>query len=152
MSTERFIAFYQTFERIIKNIKRIAAPVMQQYGLRSVHTTAVLALRNYPEGLTVTELSRECFIDKALSSRMIRELASADFIVAADTEAAFKNYNKRYVLTAKSRRMLAELNSIITEFVSEAGQNIELDDLQTFYRVLGELDSNIHTITKEQNS
>ena len=42
MSTERFIAFYQTFERIIKNIKRISAPVMQQYGLRSVHTTAVL--------------------------------------------------------------------------------------------------------------
>ena len=100
----------------------------------------------------MTELSRECFIDKALYSSMIRELASADFIVAADTEAAFKNYNKRYVLTAKSRRMLAELNSIITEFVSEAGQNIELDDLQTFYRVLGELDSNIHTITKEQNS
>ena len=152
MSTERFIAFYQTFERIIKNIKRISAPVMQQYGLRSVHTTAVLAMRNYPEGLTVTELAKECFIDKALSSRMIRELTEGDFIVAADADSSAKNYNKRYVLTDKSRKMLAELNAIITEFVSEAGQNISQDELQAFYRVLGELDCNINTITREQNS
>lgn len=151
MSTERFIAFYQTFERIIKNIKRISAPVMQQYGLRSVHTTAVLALRNFPDGLTVTELAKECFVDKALSSRMIRELSAGEF-VSAVPESGNKNYNKRYVLTAKSRKMLTELNCIITEFVSEAGQNISTEDLLTFYRVLAELDSNIDIITRTQNN
>lgn len=151
MSTERFIAFYQTFERIIKNIKRISTPVMQQYGLRSVHTTAVLALRNFPNGLTVTELARECFVDKALSSRMIRELLAGEFITAVP-ESGSKNYNKRYVLTAKSRKMLTELNCIITEFVSEAGQNISSEHLLTFYSVLGELDSSIDSITRTQNN
>ena len=54
MSTERFTTFFQTQERILKNIKRISSPVMQSYGLRSVHTACFLALRNNPDGLTVT--------------------------------------------------------------------------------------------------
>ena len=150
MSTERFITFYQTFERIIKNIKRIAAPVMQSYGLRSVHTTAFLALRNCPDGLTVTELAKECFIDKALASRLVKELLANEYIVAVSESE--KKYNKRYVLTPNSRKILTELNCRITEFVCEAGQNIDPNDLANFYEVLAELDCNIDAITKNQNN
>ncbi len=149
MSTERFMTFYQTNERILKNIKRIASPVMQSYGLRSVHTACFLALRNNPEGLTVTEISKECFMDKALSSRIVKELVSGDYIVSA-SESGEKNYNKRYILTAKSRKIMLELNCMIGNYVSEAGQNIRAQDLDTFYRVLSELDRNIELIGKSQ--
>ena len=149
MSTERFISFFQTQERIMKNIKRIASPVMQLYGLRGVHTACFLALRNNPDGLTVTEISKECFMDKALSSRIVKELAAGDYIVAT-SDSGEKNYNKRYILTPKSRKIMLELNCMITNYVSDAGQNIHPQDLDTFYRVLSELDRNIEQIGKSQ--
>ena len=110
----------------------------------------VLTLRNYPEGLTVTELARECFIDKALSSRIIKELLSSGYIVA-NPDFAEKSYNKKFILTANSRKILAELNCRIAEFVSEAGKNISTEELMGFYRVLAELDTNIDLIFKSQS-
>ena len=150
MSTERFISFFQTQERIMKNIKRIASPVMQQYGLRGVHTACFLALRSNPNGLTVTEISKECFMDKALASRLVKELISGDYIVAT-SDSGEKNYNKRYILTVKSRKIMLELNCMISDYVSEAGQNIHPRDLDTFYRVLSELAHNIELIGKSQS-
>ena len=151
MSTERFTTFFQTQERILKNIKRISAPVMQSYGLRSVHTACFLTLRNNSEGLTVTEIARECFMDKALSSRIVKELLAGDFIESTP-ESGEKNYNKRYILTPKSRKIMLELNCMIMDFVSEAGQNIPTEDLDTFYRVLAELDHNIESIGKSPSN
>ena len=147
MSTERFTTFFQTQERILKNIKKISSPVMQSYGLRSVHITCLLALRNNPDGLTVTELSRECFMDKALSSRLVKELLTGDFIMSTP-DSGEKNYNKRYILTPKSRKIMLEIICLINGFVEEAGQNIPAEDLATFHRVLAELDHNIEMIGK----
>ena len=151
MSTERFTTFFQTQERILKNIKRISSPVMQAYGLRSVHTACFLAMRNNPDGLTVTEIARECFMDKALSSRIVKELVAGDYIVSTP-DSKEKNYNKRYILTPKSRKIMLEINCMISEFVSEAGQNIPSEDLDTFYRVLAELDHNIESIGKSPSN
>jgi succinate dehydrogenase flavin-adding protein (antitoxin of CptAB toxin-antitoxin module) len=47
---------------------------------------------------------------------------------------------------------MVELNCMIADFVSEAGQNIPVDDLDTFYRVLAELDRNIESIGKSQSN
>lgn len=151
MSTERFTTFFQTQERILKNIKRISSPVMQSYGLRSVHMACFLALRNAPDGLTVTEIAKECFMDKALSSRIVKELAVGDYITSTP-ESGEKNYNKRYVLTPKSRKIMVEINCLIADFVSEAGQNIRSDELATFYRVLAELDHNIEMIGRASSN
>lgn len=151
MSTERFTTFFQTQERILKNIKRIASPVMQSYGLRGVHTACFLAMRNNPNGLTVTEISKECFMDKALASRIVKELVAGDYIVATP-DSGEKNYNKRYIVTPKSRKIMLELNCTITDYVSEASQNIGTADLDTFYRVLSVLDHNIELIGKSQSN
>jgi DNA-binding MarR family transcriptional regulator len=150
MSTERFTTFFQTQERILKNIKRIASPVMQTYGLRGVHTACFLAMRNSVDGLTVTEISKECFMDKALASRLVKELVAGDYIAATQSSGE-KNYNKRYILTPKSRKIMLELNCMITDYVIEAGRNIRAEDLDTFYRVLAELDHNIELIGKSQS-
>lgn len=149
MSTERFTAFFQTFERILKNIRRIAMPVMQTYGLRSVHTNCLLAFSTNPSGLSVTELSRECLIDKSLASRVMKELSDGEYITPAESNGN-KNYNKRYVLTPKSQNIMMELDTLITNYVSEAGTNIPDGDRAIFYRVLAEFDRSIEKIEKHQ--
>ena len=148
MSTERFTAFFQTLEHILKNIKRIAASVMQTYGLRSVHTSCLLAFANAPEGLTVTELSRECMIDKALSSRIVKELSEGDFLYPSEKDAQ-KNYNKRYLLTSKSHGIIRELDSLITDYVTNADENVAEEDREIFYRVLKHFDRSIESILEQ---
>ncbi len=149
MSTERFTAFFQTLERILKNIRRIAMPVMQAYGLRSVHVNCLLAFSANPSGLSVTELARECMIDKSLASRVVKELHTGDYICPMKAKNN-KNYNKRYVLTQKSQTIMLELDALITSYVNEAGINIPTEDRAVFYRVLAEFDRSIEQIEKHQ--
>ncbi len=151
MSTQRFTAFFQTFERILKNIRRIAMPVMQAYGLRSVHVNCLLAFGSNPEGLSVTELARECMIDKSLASRVVKELHMGDYLCPIEAKSN-KNYNKRYVLTKKSQTIILELDSLITSYVNEAGTNIPAEDRAIFYRVLAEFDRSIEQIEKHQKA
>ncbi len=147
MNTDRFTAFLQTFERILKNIKRIASPVMQSYGLRGGHLSCLLALSRVKEGLTVTDLARECFVDKALISRLIRELCEEGYVMApgALTE---KNYKKKYVLTPRAEEILQEIYLQINGYVAKANESVDPTDLGIFYHVLSEFDKNIEQLSK----
>ena len=151
MNTDRFTAFLQTFEKILKNIKRIAAPVMQSYGLRGGHLSCLLALNRQKEGLTVTDLARDCFVDKALISRLIRELCEEGYVIApgALTE---KNYKKKYVLTPRAEEILQEIYRQIDCYVEKANESVDPLELSVFYHVLSEFDKNIEQISKNDSS
>lgn len=151
MKQDPFSAFFQTFDRILKNIKRIAAPVMRSYGLRSVHTACILALSRQPDGMTVTELSRECMIDKAMSSRIIKELLGGGFIAPAPGSNK-KNYNQRYMLTSKMSEVTKELYPLIECYVREAAKNISAEEIAVFNHVLAELDRNIEAMTESKST
>ncbi len=148
MSTERFTAFFQTFERVVKNIRRIATPVMQEYGLRSGHVTCILALSQAEKGLTVSELARECAIDKALSSRIVKELLEKGDITPSPDQGS-GHYNKRFILTPTCRANIANLSERIDRYVADANRNVPPEDLKQFYRVLAELDRSIEEIAEE---
>lgn len=147
MSTDKFTSFIQMFDRILKNIKKIETAYMRSYGLRGVHTTCLLCLGKHPEGLTVTQLASECGIDKALSSRVVRELFMNAYL-AFSSDSENKKYNKKYVLTEKSKKVIIGLSCAISEYVSEANRNISKEKLAVFYSVLNELESNIDGMTK----
>ena len=151
MSTKRFTTFFLTFERILKNIKRIASPVMQSYGLRTLHLSSVLALGRSEEGLSVSELSRECIIDKALSSRILKELNEKGFAEPSGAPGT-KNYNKRYVLTPKCREVISDLSVKICDYMKQADQSVSDKELSAFYLILSRLDQNIESLTPQNVS
>ena len=147
MDINRFIAFSQRLDRIVKNIKRKEMSYMREYGLRSVHITCLLCMDKYKDGATVTELSRECDTDKALISRTVKELSCDGFIVS-QTEETDKKYNKKYLLSDKSEALLREIKGVISEYVAQASGDIPKEDMKTFYSVLSELERNIERITQ----
>ncbi len=151
ITSKKFTMFYQTFDRIVKNIKRLAAPVMSRYGLRGVHAVCILELDRCQGGMTVTEIAAKCMVDKALSSRMVRELLNGGFIVACPG-ASETRYNQRYMPTPRVREIVKELNVVIMDYVAEAGKDIPAKDLTVFYRVLAGLDRNIESITEKQTT
>lgn len=147
MDINRFIAFSQRLDRIVKNIKRKEMSYMREYGLRSVHITCLLCMDKYKDGATVTELSRECDTDKALISRTVKELCCDGFIVS-QTDGTDKKYNKKYFLSDKSESLLSEIKGVISEYVAQASGDIPKEDMKTFYSVLSELERNIERITQ----
>ena len=151
MSTTRFTTFFLTFERILKNIKHIASPVMQSYDLRPLHLSSVLALERSKEGLSVSELARECIIDKALSSRILKELSEKGF-AAPSSAPGCKNYNKRYVLTPKCRAIISDLSIKICDYMKQADQSVTDEELASFYLTLAKLDQSIEALTPKSTS
>lgn len=146
MDTEKFLLFLQTFDRIVKNIKRIEMGYMKGFGLRSVHTGCILYMDGKEEGVTVTQLSKECDSDKALISRTVKELCSGGFV--AEIGEGGKNYNRRYTLSDNGREVIEGLKTVISEYVTQARENIDPADMKIFYTVLSEFERNIAQITK----
>ena len=146
MDTEKFLLFLQTFDRIVKNIKRIEMGYMKDFGLRSVHTGCILYMDGKDDGVTVTQLAKESDSDKALISRAIKELCVGGFIQEID--GSCKNYNKRYILSDRGREVIGGLKTVISKYVIRARENIDPDDMKIFYSVLSEFERNIAQITK----
>ncbi len=145
METSRFLVFYQSLDRILKDIKKKQMSYMRDYGLRSVHLGCLLRMYKSPVGMTVTELARSSDTDKALVSRTLKEL-TADGFVYADDGGEDKIYNKKYFLTEKSKKILVEIDKDIAEYMVTARVGISEEKMQEFYGILASLESNISHI------
>lgn len=53
---------------------------MRDFGLRSVHVSCLLRLLDAPDGLSATELSALCGVDRAQISRVTADLASRGLV------------------------------------------------------------------------
>ena len=148
METSRFLMLYQSFDRILKDIKKKEMSYMRDYGLRSVHLGCLLRMYKSPDGMTVTELAKATKTDKALSSRTLRELAADGFVDTDDGEE--KIYNKKYFLTDKSKDILADIDNDLAEYMRTARKNISEDKMQQFYSVLASLEYNISLIANNE--
>lgn len=145
MDINRFLTFYQSFNRILKDIKRLETTYMREYGLRSVHMGCILRIKESEKGMTVTELARATGTDKALISRILKELIEDGFVLTR-TKGEDKAYKKKYYLTEKSEKIATDINNDIAAYVIAARGDTPEEDIQTFYRVLESFEKNIALI------
>lgn len=148
MDSNRFLIFFQSFNRIVKDIKKKEMSYMSEYGLRSVHMGCLLYIGQSEKGMTVTQLSKACKTDKALISRVVKELI-ADGFITTRTSGEDKTYNKRYYLTEKSESITNAINDDVREYISQARAGISEEEMIQFYKVLAVLEANISNIAKK---
>ena len=149
MDTTRFLMFSQSFNSVVKDIKRKEASYMKKYGLRSVHMGCLLLIKRQNDGMTVTELAKASGTDKALISRTIRELLTDGF-VSVETEGDERIYNKKHYLTPKSEKIIADINKDIGEYMAQAREGIDAADMRRFYETLEALAHNISLIANDE--
>lgn len=149
METNRFLMFYQSFDSVLKDIKKKETSYMSEYGLRSVHMGCLLRIKQKGSGMTVTELAKASNTDKALISRTIKELATDGFVAVTSKEND-KSYNKKYTLTEKSEIITSYIDEDISEYMAKARANIPEEDMKKFYEVLLSLTQNISLIACEE--
>ena len=145
MDTNRFLIFYQSFERVLKDIKKKEMSYMAEYGLRSVHMGCLIRIKQSEKGMTITQIAKESNTDKALISRVIKELAQDGF-VATKTAGEDRSYNKKYYLTEKGENIASDINEDIGSYMVQARAGIPEGDMLKFYETLGLLSKNISLI------
>ena len=80
MQSEIMTKYALDISKIEKNLDRIKDARLKQYDLRYTHLMCMVKIRQSKEGLTSTEISHICFIDKAFVSRITNELIQRDLI------------------------------------------------------------------------
>ena len=149
MDINRFLMFYQSFEKVLKDIKKKEMSYMSEYGLRSVHMGCLLRIKQSERGMTVTKLAKASNTDKALISRVIKELTQDGFITTK-TSGDDKSYNKKYYLTEKSEKIASDISADMVRYMAEARAGISDEDMQRFYEILAILVENISLIADSE--
>lgn len=149
METNRFLMFYQSFERVVKDIKKKEMSYMSEYGLRSVHMRCLLVIKQSEKGMTITQLAKASGTDKALISRVVKELASDGFLETKSV-GGDKSYNKKYYLTEQSEKIASDINEDIGVYMAQARIGIPEDEMQRFYETLSRLAQNISLIADSE--
>ncbi len=147
MDTKRFLFFYHGLHRIVKDIKKIETSYLEEHGLRSVHMGCLLYIVDSEDGMTATQLATSCGTDKALISRILKELVACDF-VSVDGEE--KTYNKKYLLTEKGRGLVTTIEKDIVEYMTRARVGIPEENMLNFYDVMRALENNIALIASDE--
>lgn len=150
MDTNRFLMFHRNFDSILKDIKKKEMMYMSEYGLRSVHVGCLLRIKHSEKGMTVTELAKISNTDKALISRVIKELTSDGF-VATKTGGEDTSYRKKYYLTEKSENIVSDIDEDIGSYMAQARVGISDEDMQKFYEVLNMLTKNISLLAEDED-
>lgn len=149
MDTDRFLTFYQSISDIVRNIKRKEMSYMRGCGLRSVHLRCLIRIRASEGGLGAVEISRDCEMDKALTSRTLRELCDGGFLESRPRGSGA--YKRVFLLTEKSERIMADFEHDISECITAARGDISGEELEVFYRVLFALGKNISEIAQDSS-
>ena len=73
MYEDKFREFSALVARADKALLKAKAEYVKPFGLRGVHVSCLLALLNAAGGLTASELSERCGVDRAQISRVVSE-------------------------------------------------------------------------------
>lgn len=148
MVEERFEQFSSLISGIYRDIQKLKARWTEPLGMKSVHIFWVYLLKNYPEGLTASELSRHSQSNRSLVSREIQELMDMGYIQTA-TAAAHRRYGQKLILTQSGLEVAQRISNASLEIQNQVNAGIPEADLITLYRTLGTLMENFHRLTEK---
>ena len=135
-----FEAFNALLGNTMKSLEHLKAKGMGEYGLSGMHTLCIRNLYEAPNGLTRTELSRRCGVDRAQITRVIGELLAKDIVFEMGGSS---NYRKKCVLTEEGRATASEIDALIKKINSFVSGDIPPERLQIFYETLSEICENL---------
>lgn len=142
----RFEQFCTAISMIHHAIQKIERVEMAKYGLKGPHAHCLLAISQYPDGITATKLCDVCEKDKAAISRAVAELEQADMLVRQDPDG--KRYRSRLYLTPRGREVADNVNHLVHAAVSQASEGYDAESRQVFVRVLNLIAGNLQGICR----
>ena len=148
MEVERFEQFSTLISGIYRDIQKLKTKWTAPLGMKAVHIFWVYLLKNHPEGLTASELSRHSQSNRSLVSREIQELMDLGY-VQINGASSHRRYAQKLTLTPRGYDVAQRISEASLEIQNQVNAGIPEEDLITFYRTLGILMENFHRLTEQ---
>lgn len=146
MEAERFEQFSSLISGIYRDIQKLKAKWTAPLGMKSVHIFWVYLLKNHPDGLTASELSRHSQSNRSLVSREIQELLDLGYV---QIEKRQRRYGQKLTLTQTGYEIAQRISDASVSIQNQVNAGIPEEDLVTLYRTLGTLMENFHRLTEQ---
>ena len=146
-STERFAEFSGLVDSAYKSLRRAQGKYTRSFGLRSMHVACMLRLLDAGRGLSATELSELCGVDRAQISRVVGELTAARLLREAEPGEK-RRYRGCLELTDAGRAQAEAMSAIVAEKLDSVAETLPPDDVETFYRVFREITALLEDISR----
>lgn len=150
MEAERFEQFSSLISGIYRDIQKLKAKWTEPLGLKAVHIFWVYLLKNHPEGLTASELSRHSQSNRSLVSREIQELIDMGYVQAGKPSGQ-RRYGQKLTLTPSGSEIAETISHASVEIQNKVNTGIPEEDLIVLYRTLGILMENFHRLTEQSS-
>ena len=141
---EQFTGSVLCLSRCIQKIQRTE---MEKYGLKGAHAQCLIALRHYPEGITVAQLSRISDKDKAAVSRTLTELEKKGLIQRRDHDG--NTYRAPILLTQAGLEAAAQVDQLAHLAVEQAGAGLTEEKRAVFYEALELIAGNLIRMSRD---
>ena len=125
-----------SLENINKCITKIKSIKISEFGIRSAHFNCLMRIDLSSEGLTPTELSKDCGVDKAFVSRTTADLMNGGFIQINQKFNDGRKYRNKYILTEKGKEVIKETKALIEKYFMDISDKISEYDMKCFLRVI----------------
>lgn len=148
MEAERFEQFSSLISGIYRDIQKLKNKWTEPLGMKSVHIFWVYLLKNHPDGLTASELSRHSQSNRSLVSREIQELIDLGYVIPEGSSRT-RRYGQKLVLTESGKEIAERISNASLDIQNKVNVGIPEEDLDTLYRTLTILMENFHKLTDE---
>ena len=142
----RFEQFCNAISIIQHSIQKIERAEMAKYGLKGPHAQCLLAISQYPDGITAAKLCDICEKDKAAISRAVAELEQADMLIRKDPDG--KRYRSRLYLSARGREAADYVNQLVHNAVSQVSAGYDTQYREVFIHVLNLIAGNLQNLSR----
>lgn len=142
----RFFRFSSAINDIYQSIQKIEADELTKYGLRGAHAQYLIAMTQYPGGITAANLVQLIRKDKAAVSRAITEMEEKGLIYRINHSE--KNYRAPIILTETGEKAAFALCERAKLAVELAGGNMDEAMRANFYQALGIISENLNNISR----
>jgi DNA-binding MarR family transcriptional regulator len=123
-----------------RSITKIKARGMSSYNLGSTHTACLRVLFKSKNGLTRTQLTKKCELDKSQISRVINELEEKGYVTETSETTGYK---RKISLTPEGIQITEEINRLVIAINDSVSGEISPEEIETFYRVFGKICTNL---------
>lgn len=147
MKEERFEEFASLISGIYRDIQKLKTKWTEPLGMKSVHIFWVYLLKQHPEGLSASELSRHSQSNRSLVSREINELIELGYVYAE--QSAHRRYGQKLHLTSSGEAVAERISQASMDIQNRVNHGIQAEDLEIFYKTLEVLMNNFHVLAEE---
>lgn len=138
--SKRFLSLSESVSRLDRELRRVKMQGMKEFGLKSSHTLVLYLLYTQPEGCSFAQLAEGSSSDAGLLSRTLHELRDLHLIEKNGEDGKYKQI---YVLSEQGKDYGASISRRIEEAEQLVRQDLDEQDLETFYKVAAQISKNL---------